>query len=156
MMNIVYIILLSIVSAILYRLGGASEEDQDKEFPWIPRWFKNLQKKRDVGCTLCTLGSVAILGIHAQWWVWVLCFGMMWGALSTYWDFLFGFDNHWFHGFMCGVALVLFGMTAGWLWVGLRCLALAILMGGWSALVGNAKWEEMGRGFVLPITILML
>jgi len=44
-MNFIYQTLLSIVSAILYRLGGSSKADQDKEFPWIPRWFKNIQKK---------------------------------------------------------------------------------------------------------------
>ena len=44
----IYQFLLSSISAILYRLGGSSKADQDKEFPWIPRWFKNIQKKRDV------------------------------------------------------------------------------------------------------------
>ena len=150
------IIVLSVVSAILYRLGGASKEDQDKEFPWIPDWFKSLPKKRDVGCTLCALGSVALINHTAPWWVWVLSFGMLWSGLSTYWDFLFGDeDNFWMHGFMCGLAFILFGMTIGWLWVALRCVILAVLVGGWSALIGDAKWEEMGRGFLLTSSVLL-
>ena len=37
-LNVIYQGILSIISAILYRLGGSSKVDQDKEFPWS--WYK--------------------------------------------------------------------------------------------------------------------
>jgi len=146
-MNIIYVILLSIVSAILYRLGGSSKADQDKEFPYIPSWFKKIPKKRDVMCNLVTLLAAFILGVNAPIWAWVLSMGLMWASLSTYWDEQFGYDNHWFHMFMIGFSMLPIMFFSFPVELGIRCLILAIAGGAWSKLNGDDFLEEMGRAF---------
>ena len=77
-MQIILQPLLSVISAILYRLGGSSHADQDKEFPWIPRWFKNIGKKRDAMSNIVKLFGVYLLGIQAPFWLgWFLSFGLL-------------------------------------------------------------------------------
>ena len=158
-MNFIYQTLLSIGSAILYRLGGSSRADQDKEFPWIPRWFKNIGKKRDVMSNAIKLFSVYLLGIQAPFWLgWVLSFGFLWASLSSYWDWMFGYDNHYMHGFMCGFSLlplVIFGNLALIPFL-IQSVVLGLGMGLWSKYNGNATKEELGRGFLLTISNLLL
>jgi hypothetical protein len=151
-----WLLLISVASAILYRAGGCSPEDLEKEWGWVPKPIRAFPKKRDVGCNLCTVGAAVLVGITVPgWWnlLWLLVFGLTWASLSTYWDFLFGYDNHWMHGFVIGMSclpVAFFGDAVG---LGVRALSLAILMGGYSRIVGNATWEELGRGFVMPITL---
>ena len=157
-MNFIYQILLSIGSAILYRLGGASRIDQDKEFPWIPRWFKNIPKKRDVMANIVKLVGVYLLGIYAPFWAWFISFGLLWASLSSYWDWMFGYDNHYMHGFMCGFSLlplVIWGSLLLPAFVLKSCL-LCLAMGLWSKYNGNATKEELGRGFLLTISNLLV
>lgn len=154
----IYQTLLSIVSAILYRLGGASKQDQDKEFPYIPRWFKNIPKKRDVMSNIIKLVSVYLLGIYAPIWVWFISFGLLWLSLSSYWDWLFKYDNFYFHGFMCGFSLlplVIFGNLALVPFI-IQSVVLGLTMGLWSKYNGNATKEELGRGFLLTISNLLI
>jgi len=67
---------------------------------------------------------------------------------------LFGFDNHWFHGFTCAFAYIPYAIFTGdFLGWGVRCLVLAVLMGGWSRLIGNDTAEEYGRGIALVATL---
>jgi hypothetical protein len=154
-MTIVYLLLISCICACLYRMGGCGPADLLKEWGWVPAPIRNFPKKRDVGCGVVTLGACALIGISAPWYFWLLAFGLMWASLSTYWDFLFGFDNHWFHGFVIGMSLlpVVWG---DWQGLAAYALGLAGLMGLWSKLIGNATWEELGRGFVMPATLGLL
>lgn len=162
----IWIILATIASAILYRLGGASKQDAKKEFPWVPMWFINLPKKRDVGCGLVT-GSLLWfvifprLGMASPWWIHLLAFGALWGALSTYWDWLCKpeWDNFWLHGFMCGIAYMWLGWhnPSLWLWLGIRSIVMAIFMGVWChILFSDAKAEELGRGGIIPLSLGLL
>jgi len=155
-MTIVYLIILSCISACLYRLGGCGPADLEKEWGWLPRWVSAFPKKRDLGCGLLVIAGCFIVGLQAPWWTYVLAVGLMWASLSTYWDFMFGYDNHWFHGFMIGLSMFPIAIYDEPLALGIRCLALAVLMGGYSALEGNATREELGRGFVMPITLGLL
>jgi hypothetical protein len=150
-MTIVYLLLISCICACLYRMGGCGPADLLKEWGWVPAPIRNFPKKRDVGCGVVTLGACAIIGISAPWWAWLLAFGLMWASLSTYWDFLFGFDNHWFHGFMIGMSLLPVFFAWG---IFAYAVPLAIFMGLWSLILGNATWEELGRGFFMPILLL--
>jgi len=157
-MNFIYQTLLSVVSAILYRLGGSSKADQDKEFPWIPRWFKNIQKKRDAMSNIVKLFGVFLLGITAPFWVWFISFGLLWASLSSYWDWMFGYDNHYMHGFMCGFSLlplVIWG-SLGLIPFLIQSVVIGLSMGLWSKYNGNATKEELGRGFLLTISNLLL
>ena len=154
----IYLTLLSVVSAILYRLGGSSKEDQDKEFPYIPRWFKNIPKKRDVMSNMVCLFSLFLLGINAPWYAWFLAWGLIWASLSSYYDELFGYDNFWFHGFTIGASLlplVIWGNLVIPAFL-TKSVLLAIGMGLWSKYNGNATKEELGRGFLLTITNLIV
>lgn len=149
----IYLFLLSVMTAILYRLGGASKEDQDKEFPWIPRWFKDIPKKRDVMANLVSLFSLSLIGITAPWWAWGLSFGLLWASLSSYWDWMFGYDNFFMHGIMCGISilpLVIWGnLSLSSFFV--RAILMSLSIGLWSYYNGNATFEELGRGFFLTI-----
>ena len=146
------LILLSIVSACLYRMGGCGSADLLAEWGWVPAPIRNLPKKRDIGCNLVSICAAILVGCHGPWWAWLAIFGLMWASLSTYWDFLFGYDNHWFHGFMIGMSILPVMFFGDPLSLGLRACALALLMGAWSKIITNATLEELGRGFVMPIT----
>jgi hypothetical protein len=78
----------------------------------------------------------------------VLLFYILSGAaLSTYWDFLFGYDNYWVHGFFCGLAGVpLIWAGIPWPLIVGRLIICTVGMGLWSKLVGKDYVEEMGRG----------
>ena len=136
--------ILSIVSAIFYRMGGSGN---------YPR------QARMVGVPLCTILALwAILGVNwGMWWVYAICMGLSVGLISTYWDEVFGFDNFWFHAFAVGLA-VLPLMALGVHWYAI--LARSIIMGG---LIGGLsywqKWdvlEESTRGFFIVATIPLL
>ena len=151
-----WLILLSVVSACLYRMGGCGPADLQKEWGWVPGFIRNFPKKRDVGCNVLFLLSAYLVGVTTAggWWnlLWLLSFGLVWASLSTYWDELFGYDNHWFHGFMIGFSLlpILWG---SWIALGVVSVFLAVTMGLWSKVLGNATWEELGRGFFMPISL---
>jgi hypothetical protein len=150
---IVSLVAISVVSAILYRMGGCGPSDLIKEWGWIPGPIRNFPKKRDVGCSLLALAGASIVGITAPWWIWVISFGLTWGSLSTYWDGAFGYDNFYAHGGGVGLAvapLMLFGEPLA---LGIRIGVLGLAMGIWSQVNGNATKEELGRGFVIPITL---
>ena len=152
-MKILILIILSIISAILYRIGGASKQDREKEFPWLP--FKPW-KSRDVWSNAVTLLGALAVGVTGPWWAWLLAFGLSWASLSTYWDELFGYDNHYAHGFMIGLSMLPLAFFSSPVALGLRAIILAILMGVYSQIEGNATREELGRGFVMPLTFAIL
>ena len=132
----VIIVLLAgmILSAILYRMGGATGYNT---------------KFRDLGCPLVALITLWLMKgiVLSYWWVYLLFFGLSFGALTTYWDWLFGYDNFYAHGLGCSLA------TIPLLWVGLpwgifilHTIICTIGMGLWSKFIGNDVQEEMGRG----------
>lgn len=143
-MPIVWWVLASVICGILYRLGG------------IGRPFNT--KHRDLGCpTAVWLVNLYLLDIKGEWWVHLICFLLLFAALTTYWDSLFGFDNFWFHGFMCGLAHVPMAFIDGhWFLWPLRAIIMGALIGGWSLLIGNDVAEEFGRGFLIVATLLIL
>jgi len=84
-------------------------------------------------------------------------------ALTTYLDSIFGYDNFYAHGFLCGLGafpMVWYGSV--WWIILVRAILLALFMGGLNWLVHKYKikysdWiEELGRGFAIIITITML
>ena len=144
-MIFLYIILLSVLSGVLGRLGGKGGH-----------WWANT-KMRDLGCPACMLAVILIKGIWAPWWIHFIAFGLMFATLCTYWDSLFGFDNHWFHGFMIGIAYLPYCFTTGhWVLYAIRCLVLAVWMGAWSKAWKNDTIEEFGRYAILPVTVFLI
>ncbi len=148
------ILILSILSGLLYRMGGMGNEGR-RDFSDVPGWFFNT-KARDIGCSICCGAAMAVM-LPSVWWAHFLAFGALFGSLTTYWDELFGYDNHWFHGFACALAYFPYAIAEGvWLGFGVRCIALAILMGGLSALSTDDDVEEIGRGALLVLTLPLL
>ena len=93
LIKILLTLFLSICSGILGRMGGA--EGYDTLY-------------RDVGCSLLSiLAFILWFGFKTNyWWIYLIVFGLQWLAFTTYWDWLFKFDNLWFAGFIVGVALL--------------------------------------------------
>jgi len=155
MIKYLIIILLSIISGILYRLGGASKADAKEEFPYLPEWILNIPKKRDIGCAIVKLIAVLVYGVSGPWYIHLVAFLLLFGALTTYWDWLFGYDNYWFHGFMCGLAYSPYVFINGnWLGFLIHPIILALGMGILCILTGNDEVEEKGRGTILILPVL--
>jgi len=123
--KIIITILLAILSGVLGRLGGRA-----KDGSWYD--FLSNTKARDVGCTLVALGIFVLwfgFNIH-YWWIYLITILLHVGAFSTYWDFLFKFDNLWFSGFMVGIALLPLCIVYNlYLLLVIRSILLAIIWG---------------------------
>ena len=129
------LLIASILSAVLYRCGG-----KGKPFN---------TKFRDVGCPLVLIALVMCLyGLRmGNWWAYVICFGLSWGALTTYWDWLFGYDNFFAHGLGCSLATIpLYWVGVPWWILLIHGVICTLGMGLWSKLIGNDVLEECGRG----------
>ena len=139
------VILATAISAILYRLGGAAKKGN-----WLD--FARNSKVRDIGCSLTFLALVGALVTHAHiewasWWVYAICFGLSWASLSTYWDWLFGYDNYYMHGLGCGLAMLpLIACGVSWELLAVRVGICCFGMGLWSEEHDNDVIEELGRG----------
>jgi hypothetical protein len=141
-MKIIILLILSIISGVLYRMGGKGK-------PYNTKY-------RDLGCPLIAIITLWFLvGFQlSYWWVYLLIFGLMFGALTTYWDFLFGFDNYWFHGFMVGLSIFpLFWIGIHWWAILIYSISLAVSMGIWSKLISWDVAEEFGRGFFITLLL---
>ena len=134
-MKILYILIACLFSGIAYRLGGTSKGT---------KW-------RDLGCPLVLIGllllngyiKLTVVNLIALF----LTFGLSFGALTTYYDWLFGYDNYYAHGLGCGLA----GIPLIWagvpLWLILtRTMVCTVGMGLWSKYTKNDVVEEIGRG----------
>ena len=133
--KLLMILVASILSAILYRMGGKGK-------PYNTKY-------RDMGCPTVLLALVASLfGLKLGfWWVYLLLFGLSFGALTTYWDFLFkDKDNFWMHGFMCALPGLLLCFVIPWWIPVIRLIICTVGMGWWSKIIGNDVVEECGRG----------
>lgn len=137
---------LAIISGLLYRAGG-----KGKPFHTTCR---------DAGCPAIALLTLYLSGVHGPWWAFVLSFGALWGALTTYHKWasrLFFKDDEvhapsWFMtGLVYGLAFFLF--FGYWKMMLARSLVLAVFTCIWSEAIGDATWEEFGRGFLLTMTV---
>ncbi len=137
--KIIIIIIASCFSSLFYRLGGSKDFDT---------------KFRDVSCSLITC---LLAGYLLSWhWTLILCFGLLWGALSTYWKRTP--DAKWYNwlitGVMYSVAMLPYVIAEG-IWLGFlsRTIVLGALTMIWSEITNDAVWEECGRGALITLTI---
>ena len=142
-MNIIIVTLIAaVLSAVLYRLGGYG------------RPFDT--KYRDLGCPLVALIWM-LLYLPSPWWAHFIAFGLLFGALTTYWDRLFGYDNFYMHGAMCGLAYFPYAIASGdWWQLGARCVVLGVFMGLWCKFHAVDTIEEGGRGASIILTLPLL
>lgn len=147
-MIIVGTIIAAIISAAFYRMGGMSGMNT---------------KIRDLGCPTVALAWM-ILFFPKTFAVWhFLAFGAMFGALTTYWDSVFGWDNFYMHGFVIGLAYLFYGVLTGiWIPILARAVVLAVFMGLINYLANKYQWkhsdwwEECLRGFSIVATLPLL
>ena len=141
---LIKLLLICFLSGMLYRLGGLGKPFKT----WMRDWVIPL---------VWLIGFCLIEGFSwANWWVYLSIWMLMAGALTTYWDDLFGYDNFYAHGFMIGLAsfpLLFIGFPI--YVILLNGLITGLLMGLWCKFFGNDWVEEIGRGvFVcLPLVI---
>lgn len=142
-------ILLSVISAVLYRAGGMSKDPGTKP-EWIPTWMRQ-SWVRDWLIPLLSLGTFLIWWEinWSMWWLLLICYPLMGASFSTYWDWLFGKDNFYAHGFFIGLStLPLIWAGVAW-WVPLsQAVVMGLAMGLWCKVFGNDVVEEMFRGFI--------
>jgi hypothetical protein len=151
---IIITILASLLSGTLYRFGGAAKKGD--KWDWL-RWSKT----RDWGCPLIVLGMTFLFGFGAStvWYLHLISFLLAWGALTTYWDDIFGYDNFYVHGFMIGLAFLpyVYSMDpTAWVWFLARAGVMGVFMGLWCDFNDNDIVEEVGRGAIITATVPML
>lgn len=134
---------LAIASGIFGRMGGSDK--------YNAKW-------RDAGDAIIVCLLLGIWGgFH---WTLIPVFGMMWGSLSTYFKKK-GEPVRWYNWLIVGAMFCLATIPYVWamgLWAGfgLRFIILPPLIMLWCVLIGNAVVEELGRYFLLAITIPLL
>ena len=140
--GILTVICPTILSSLFYRWGGQAKKGN---------WLDPLRNKltRRLGCMILrSIAIIFVLKIAAPWWIHLISAGIAYGGLTTYWDSIFGYDNHYAHGFGIGLAalpLLLIG-SISWLGFTIHMVAIAGFMGLISQLSADHNVEEYGRG----------
>lgn len=140
--------LLTVVSGVLYRLGG-----------WIQT------KIRDFGCALLVCIAYLVFGmltdsIWVNIAVYLACFGATFGSLTTYWKKK-GEPAKWWNwaitGFVYGLsALPLLFVGVHWYMILIRSIALSASVVAVSEITSVDFIEEFGRGALLIATVPLL
>jgi len=158
MVTIIYILILSFLSAQLFRLGGSA-----KNGSWLD--FAKNTRTRDAGCPLTFL--VAFWGVFGlkmgDWWVYLLTFGLSWGAMSTYFSFLINPPDdvtmiEWFFtGLFYGLsALPLIWADVHWYAIIGRAIVLGLAIMWLRIRTGKDFKEEKGSGFLYILSTFIL
>lgn len=137
--------IISIISAVFYRIGGAGG-------------FKNNKLVRRLGCPLLQFIAIFfILKISAPWWVHLLGFGITYAGITTYHDWT-GKDNHYLHALGISLGLLLYAYVGSITWIAfiLRSIVLILFMGIWERCWRWDVMAELGRGFAIPFSLLLL
>ena len=142
-MMVITILISSVVSGVLYRLGG------------IGRPFRTWM--RDWTIPAVVIGVMLYLGIQAVWWAWVLSYILIGAALTTYLDRVFGYDNFYAHGFLIALGLlpIVLAGSLEWLPFLIRAIVLGLSMGWWCRKFSNDIVEEVGRGGLIIFTLFL-
>lgn len=137
--------LAAMLSSLSYRAGG------------MPRPFRSWMRDWIIpGIVIASM--IFILKIEAPWWAYLLCYPLMGGALSTYWDRIFGYDNFYAHGFVIGTGLLPL-VLCGSLGIApfiIRAIVLGVAMGLWCIYFENDWVEEFGRGAFITLSLPLL
>ena len=141
-----------ILSAILYRLGGAGKTGDCFDFArrsWVRDWL--------IPPVMLTCLALTTQFHLIYIYVYLLVWGLMGAALSTYYDPIFKYDSMYAHGFGIGLStLPLIFAGVHWYSITIYMVALSLFMG----LISHKtklvpKWKELIRG-ALIVTLLPL
>jgi hypothetical protein len=142
--KIVATIILTILGGTLYHLGGTTGYNRLMRMMGVP--------------AMCLLNLWVWNGIHlSYWWGYFLSYGLMVGAISTYWK-ASGSDARWWnwllHGLGLAIATLPYQFNSGhWIGFGIRCIVLPLAIMIWSEKVGAVNWEEGGRGGMITLSM---
>lgn len=141
----------TVASFILYRMGGSDA--------YNTKW-------RDMGCpTVAFIALWLLEGFKlAYWWAYLISFGLMFGALTTYWNKKGAserFINFYLHGLGISLALAPYAyISHHWLGFSFRVVILPLLIGFWATKMNRPVWKfradvvnEGGRGAWIQITL---
>jgi hypothetical protein len=142
------ILIASILSGVLYRLGGWNKGNRLYRILGVPT----------ITCiTLLTLYNSVNIAWQKALLPYLLTLGLTAGMISAYWgqdEKKWGF---WCHGLGISLAVLpIIFITQHWLGFSIRCLVLTAFITVWSELT---KWdilEEGGRGFAIVATLPLL
>jgi len=135
--------IVSLFSALAYRLGG------------------QLQTKiRDLGLPAIATVYLLILGLKCSWWAYLLHFGLLFGALTTYWKKK-DQDAKWWNWLLTGLGYSLSALpiaiaTNHWFGFAIRTITLTAFATFWSEFIGWDILEEGGRGFFITCSLPLL
>lgn len=141
------LILLTLASAKLYRMGGTGGSV----------WGNT--KWRDWGCN--TMAIIAVAAQSSWSWYFIPVWFFLWAALSTYWKKK-GTDSKWWNWALTGAGYGLAWYPIYFItysFFGLLCYTVfvTVFTTVWSLLIDDVEWEERGRGaIVVAATPLLL
>lgn len=139
----ILIVLISLISVILYRMGGVGKPFNTKI--------------RDLGIPALMTVSLLALGLKVPWWAILLNFGLLFGALTTYWnidELKWGF---WAHGLGVSLSALPIALATGlWLGFAIRVVIVTAFMAIWSQMIDEVNLEEGGRGAIIMATVPLL
>jgi hypothetical protein len=150
-------LLCAVLSGFFYHCGGLGKDKSEEG--WIPLFLRQ-SWMRDWVIPAFSLVILFTWWKPNVWWGYLLsipAYGIMGGALSTYWDWLCGEDNFFIHGFFVGLSFFPF-YWAGlhWYMILANAIVSGLLMWWLCVRTGKAWLEENGRGFIAAITRLLL
>ena len=154
MINYLVWIICIVLSGILYRLGGAGKLAKDDGWNFARRSFV-----RDWIIPIPVIISLwQLFGLDCKWYLYLIMWGLMGLALSTYYDPIFKYDNFFAHG--AGVGLSIFPLF----WTGVywySILIYTILMGLGMGIISHklkktAVIKELCRGFLVVLLLIIL
>lgn len=134
------LIVLAIISAILYRIGGS-----DLHIPMKTKF-------RDWGVPACSvLAMVFVIRPDVSIWAHLLHFLILWGALTTYWDHWGSDGVEWYEwiltGFVYSLASLPYAWESGhWIAFAVHVAAQTGLFAAVRLLSKNVYVEEYGSG----------
>lgn len=169
------ILLLTFLSAMFYRAGGAAG--------WNTKY-------RDLGVAVFATTVFYFLGFKAAWWVYLIAGVIHFAALTSYWSWVNKLlrrmecpkcsivpdsptckethcyntykNKQWWNwlltgfGYSLGALPFYFFGNVSWLWFSVRLVALPLSVMMWSQLISHDELEECGRGATILVTLSIL
>jgi hypothetical protein len=143
-MKYLILLALTIASAILYRMGGASGYDK--------LW-------RRIGCAIVATGALFLF--ISPHWAFILHALLLYAGLTTYHDYFNDGKENWVCWLITGLVYGLAALPLAWAGVNMYAILIRSVVLGIGTMVisegsSNVYVEEFGRGGLIPLTIPIL